>query len=485
MNRTPRDGTSSPTRRVEGSAGPSSPTPTGLRSASAPTARPTPARDRHAVPARRGIARRPAGPDVISSPTPRWCVGPGQPGPRGGRHRPAAGEAERSGHPSRGVEAGARNDRCHAVPGCVLALRRANAGRSPTATEAIRLDPADGGRPTPTAAPRCESRTSGQGLADCDDGHPARPGRSGKAYACRGRRGHSTRARSTGAIADLDKADPPDARQATGIQQPRLGPGRVRRVRRGPRRLQRGDPARSPPGDAANRGCDLAAEATSCDKAIADVTRRSGSIPTSPRLRQPRRRLAGEGGARRGHRRPRPRRSASTPTNARGLRRPRRPPGGEERARQGPRRPGRGDPARAPRPASGPHQSRRPVGCGRTSPDRASPTWTRRSGSTRETPRPTKSRPRLDQEERVDEAIADLNEAIRLDPGRPGLQQPRLRLDERKQPDRGIRAINEAIRLDPRMSGRSVIAAEAWIDREDYDKAIADFDAASGSTRDT
>ena len=75
-----------------------------------------------------------------------------------------------------------------------------------------------------------------------------------------------------------------------------------------------------------------------------------------------------------------------------------------------------------------------------------------------------------------DKAIADYNEAIRLDPKyRPCLQQPRLRLDEKKEYDKAIADFTEAIRLDPKYATPSTTAACAWSDKKEYDKAIADL----------
>ena len=75
----------------------------------------------------------------------------------------------------------------------------------------------------------------------------------------------------------------------------------------------------------------------------------------------------------------------------------------------------------------------------------------------------------------TDRAIADYDEAIRLDPGLPfRVEQPRHRLPGKGEHDRAIADYNEAIRLDPKfaiaLDNRGTLFA-----KKDYDHAIADY----------
>ena len=112
---------------------------------------------------------------------------------------------------------------------------------------------------------------------------------------------------------------------------------------------------------------------------------------------------------------------------------------------------------------------------------RPSPTSTRPSGSTPRTPTPTSTgaSPGASKKE-YDKAIADFNEAIRLDPENAvGLLQPRATPGTRR------RSTTRPSPITPRPSGSiprtprpTDSRGYAWIEKEEYDKAIADFNEA-------
>ena len=80
----------------------------------------------------------------------------------------------------------------------------------------------------------------------------------------------------------------------------------------------------------------------------------------------------------------------------------------------------------------------------------------------------------------LDTAIADYNEAIRLNPGSAGVaHQGRGRAWRgKKDYDKAIADCNEAIRLDPGHALAYYTRGVVWSDKKDYDKAIADYNEA-------
>ena len=80
----------------------------------------------------------------------------------------------------------------------------------------------------------------------------------------------------------------------------------------------------------------------------------------------------------------------------------------------------------------------------------------------------------------LDTAIADYNEAIRLNPGSAGVaHQGRGRAwRDRKDYDKAIADCDEAIRLDPGHARAYYTRGVVWSDKKDYDKAIADYNEA-------
>lgn len=78
-----------------------------------------------------------------------------------------------------------------------------------------------------------------------------------------------------------------------------------------------------------------------------------------------------------------------------------------------------------------------------------------------------------------DVAIADLNEAIRLDPS-DGLSYVNRGVAWRgkRKYDQAVADFNEAIRLDPKYAPAHNNRGRAWRDKGEYGKAIADFDEA-------
>jgi tetratricopeptide (TPR) repeat protein len=80
----------------------------------------------------------------------------------------------------------------------------------------------------------------------------------------------------------------------------------------------------------------------------------------------------------------------------------------------------------------------------------------------------------------VDTAIAEYNEAIRLNPGSAGVayQGRGIAWRLKKDFDKAIADCNEAIRLDPGHALAYYTRGVVWTDKQDFDKAIADFDEA-------
>ena len=80
---------------------------------------------------------------------------------------------------------------------------------------------------------------------------------------------------------------------------------------------------------------------------------------------------------------------------------------------------------------------------------------------------------------RVNRALADLNEAIRLDPRNAKAFSNRGGAWFKKgQLDQAIADCTEAIRLDPRMASAHGNRGVAWLKKKDLDKAIADLNEA-------
>ena len=88
---------------------------------------------------------------------------------------------------------------------------------------------------------------------------------------------------------------------------------------------------------------------------------------------------------------------------------------------------------------------------------------------------PTQSRRRLGEEEGDDEALLDLNEAIRLDPrnARAFLERGYV-WQQKEQLDKAIADDDEAIRIDPHLPGAHASRGWAWWCKGHADKAFAD-----------
>jgi tetratricopeptide (TPR) repeat protein len=78
-----------------------------------------------------------------------------------------------------------------------------------------------------------------------------------------------------------------------------------------------------------------------------------------------------------------------------------------------------------------------------------------------------------------DRAIADYNQAIRLDPNYALAYNNRGNVwNEKKEYDRAIADCNQAIRLDPNYTFAYGNRGNAWNGKQEYDRAIADFNQA-------
>ena len=106
-----------------------------------------------------------------------------------------------------------------------------------------------------------------------------------------------------------------------------------------------------------------------------------------------------------------------------------------------------------------------------------SPTTTRRSGSIRNTPRLQQSRHAPTTTRASDDrAIADYNEAIRLDPKyRLAFHNRGVAWRDKDDFDRAIADYTEAIRLDPKESDNYNGRGLVWRDKGDFERAITDF----------
>ncbi|MBA4016362.1 MAG: hypothetical protein C0483_04165, partial [Pirellula sp.] len=78
----------------------------------------------------------------------------------------------------------------------------------------------------------------------------------------------------------------------------------------------------------------------------------------------------------------------------------------------------------------------------------------------------------------LDIAIADLNEAIRLDPSAPHYTCRGNAWSRKQDHDKALRDYHEALRLDPKHAPAYVSRGIAWTKKGDYDKAIRDNDEA-------
>ena len=97
----------------------------------------------------------------------------------------------------------------------------------------------------------------------------------------------------------------------------------------------------------------------------------------------------------------------------------------------------------------------------------------------RSTPSAYNNRGRLGDKKEYDKAIADYNEAIRLDPKYAGAFNNRGNAwYDKKEYDKAIADYNEAIRLDPKIAAAFNNRGIAWYDKKEYDKAIADYNEA-------
>jgi tetratricopeptide (TPR) repeat protein len=75
-----------------------------------------------------------------------------------------------------------------------------------------------------------------------------------------------------------------------------------------------------------------------------------------------------------------------------------------------------------------------------------------------------------------DKAIADFDQAIRLDPKfAPAYHNRGLAWWHQKEYDRAIADYSEAIRLDPKDAAAYYNRGNAWSDKKEYDKALADY----------
>jgi tetratricopeptide (TPR) repeat protein len=78
-----------------------------------------------------------------------------------------------------------------------------------------------------------------------------------------------------------------------------------------------------------------------------------------------------------------------------------------------------------------------------------------------------------------DKALADFNEAIRVDPQLPLAFEHRGYIAySRKEYDKSLADLNEAIRLDPRIRWPYHVRGWIWYRKKDYDKALADYEQA-------
>jgi tetratricopeptide (TPR) repeat protein len=78
-----------------------------------------------------------------------------------------------------------------------------------------------------------------------------------------------------------------------------------------------------------------------------------------------------------------------------------------------------------------------------------------------------------------DQAIADYNQAVRLDPDYAYAYNNRGKAwNRKKEYDRAIADLNQAIRLDPNYAHAYNNRGNAWSGKKEYDRAIADYNQA-------
>jgi tetratricopeptide (TPR) repeat protein len=82
---------------------------------------------------------------------------------------------------------------------------------------------------------------------------------------------------------------------------------------------------------------------------------------------------------------------------------------------------------------------------------------------------------------RCEEALADLNRAVELDPGNPGHFAGRGRTyQEMERYEEALADFNRAVELDPGNPGHFVVRGEAYRLMERYEEALADLNRAVG-----
>jgi tetratricopeptide (TPR) repeat protein len=86
---------------------------------------------------------------------------------------------------------------------------------------------------------------------------------------------------------------------------------------------------------------------------------------------------------------------------------------------------------------------------------------------------------RMGKGDRDEKALADLNEAIRLDPKLAvAFEQRGYIAYGKKEYDKSLADLNEAIRLDPQIRWPYHVRGWIWYRKKDYDKALADYQQA-------
>ncbi len=90
-----------------------------------------------------------------------------------------------------------------------------------------------------------------------------------------------------------------------------------------------------------------------------------------------------------------------------------------------------------------------------------------------------KSGAELQEQGRFEEAIAEFNEAIRINPKLEWAYVSRaFSYSEMGQYDRALQDCDQAIRLDPELENAYILRASAYSEMGEFDKALQDFDQA-------